>query len=79
MPIAAPSEAHGDAAEGPHAEAGHVEQADNAAADIGRRIDLHQRLRHRVERQLEETGGKQQRDRQRINPDGSEREQGQAP
>ena len=62
MPIAAPARPT-EAAEGAHAEARHVEQADDAAADIGRRIDLHQRLRHRVEGQLEEARGKQQRDR----------------
>ena len=51
----------------------------DAAADRGGGVYLDQGLRHRVERQLEEARAKQQRDRQRINPDGGKREQGQAP
>ena len=54
MPIDCAEHADRDAAEGAHAEAGHVEQADDAAADVGGRIQLHQGLRHRVERQFEE-------------------------
>ena len=33
---------------------------------VGRRVELHQRLRHGVERELEEAGGEQQRQRERI-------------
>src|SRR4051812_46585674 len=49
-------DADGDAAERPHAEPGHIIEADDAAADVVRRVQLYQRLRHGVERQLEEAG-----------------------
>ena len=52
-------QAYGDAAEGAHAESGHVEQADDPAADVGGRVQLHQGLRHGVERQLEKSGCEQ--------------------
>ena len=58
-PSVSAKQADGDAAEGAHAKAGHVEQADVSAADVGGRVELDQRLRHRVERQLEESGGEQ--------------------
>ena len=48
---------------------GHRKQADDAAANRCRRVKLHQRLRHRVERQLEEAGGEQQREGQRVDAD----------
>ena len=44
------AESDGDAAERPGAQGGHREQADHPAAHRGRRIDLHQRLRHGEER-----------------------------
>ena len=58
----------GDAAEGPHSEPRHVIETDDAAADVVRRVQLHQRLRHGVERQLEEAGKEQQHDRNGIDP-----------
>jgi len=59
----AAAEAHGHAAEGAHAEPRHGVQADDAAADRGRRPHLHQRLRHGVEGEFQEAGGEQQGER----------------
>lgn len=52
----------GDAAEGPHAQSGHVVEADDAAADIRGRVQLDGRLRRCVERQLEQARTDQQSD-----------------
>jgi hypothetical protein len=62
----AADQADGNAAEGAQAEACHVEQADDASALVGGRIDLDQGLRHGVEGQFEESRGKQEAERERI-------------
>jgi len=56
----------GDAAEHAHAHREHAEHADRAAAHLGRRIELHQRLRHRVEREFDEAGDEEDGQRERI-------------
>ena len=38
-------------------------EADHAAANVRRRVQLHQRLRHGTKRQIEEAGGEQQNQR----------------
>jgi hypothetical protein len=62
----AAEQANGNTAEGAQAEARHVEQADDAAALVGRRIQLDQTLRHGVEGQFEESRGKQEAESERI-------------
>src|SRR6185503_10605726 len=49
------------------AERSHREHAEDTAAFFGRRMQLDQCLRHRVERQLQKSRGEQQYQRQRIN------------
>src|SRR3546814_8451233 len=48
-----------DATEGAHAHREHVVDADRPATHFRRRIQLHQGLRHRIERQLDEAGDEQ--------------------
>ncbi len=50
---------HGDAAEGPHPETGHVVEPDDATTNVGGCIQLDLRLGHGAERQLEKAGGEQ--------------------
>src|SRR6202043_2965806 len=49
-------------AEGAQSQRGHGKYSKHASADLARRIQLHQRLRHGVESEFEETRGEQQRD-----------------
>ena len=59
-PDQASSHADGDAGKGPHSVLRCVVEAEHAAADVMRRVYLHQRLRHGAERQVEDSCRKQQ-------------------
>ena len=54
-----PNQANRDAAEGAQAETRHIEQADDPAAHVDRRMNLHEGLSHGVKRQFEKAGGEQ--------------------
>ena len=59
-------EAYGDAAECAHPTGSHAECSDHPTPDARRRTELNERLRHGVEGQLQETGSKQQRQRNPV-------------
>ena len=75
----AAEQANGHASASTHAQRSHIEQADDPAPHCGWRVELHERLRHRVERQLEKPASEQHQQSNGVGADEREPDQRHTP